>query len=659
MRWRLRFLFLGLMAVGVAWIHLLNYVRLGRTPLDYPVRVLAVMWGGALFIGLLLDLLAGLHLRPFFAALARLRGGQELQSGEAATAAIRAIRFPERAAAVLMLVSLGMIVLHRVVQYGGDLVGMLGSPEQRGLLLSSATRDLVHALLIALLLFTFSRRLLRAGVAQLGLWQVPDERQFPIGLRLALIVVAMGVFNISLFVSAPEAVPVYRLIWIYLPPVVLTGLIAYLMATDIGRDLVAIAGRLRMLAAGIRPTLFDRFAVTDRDEVGELVAAINVMQDRAERELQQLERDLAAARAIQTGMLPRDWRLPPGWQLTAHLHPAREVGGDFYDLIDLGDGRFGLGVGDAAGKGLPAALLMASAVSLLRSQAPLHERPDQVLAAVNRLMCPRLLPMAFVTLAYAVVDTRRHTVRVACAGHFPPLLGGQELPILSALPLGVDPDAEYAEQVCALQPGSSLLLYSDGLLEGVGPDGYRLHARWRQVVGGAGGRADELARRLIEPVRPRIEQGALEDDVTLLLLVAPAESQFEIPSQDGAELEAAERAARFARDYGPAERADDVASAVGEACLNAIAHGNGFAADRPVRVSLRAGPDWLEAAVTDSGPLFTPPERPPDMAQQMAGEGPFQGWGFHLIRAMADEVRIVPTESGKQVTMRFGGSAGV
>ena len=659
MRWRLRWLFVGLMAMGVAWIHLMNYVRLGRTLDSYPLRVMVTNWGGAFLIGLLLDGLAGFYLRPFFSSLQRLGANLSVQPDQARAAAIRAIRFPERAASLLLGVSAAMILVHRAVLYQGRLVTMLLSPALRTGLLSSMARDMVLALLLALLLFTFSRRVLRPGVEAFGLRAVPDEGRFPVGLRQALVVLVMGLFNITLFMSMPENIPAQRLIWVYLPPVLLTGIVAYLVAADIGHALHAIAGRLRMLAAGMRPAIFLRFAVTELDEVGELVAAINTMQDRAEREVRELERDMEAARSIQTGMLPRSLGLPPGWQLTASLHPAREVGGDFYDLIDLGAGRFGLAVGDAVGKGLPAALLMASTVSLIRCHAPAHESPGAVLAAVNRMLCASVPPMTFVTALYMVVDTARQELRVASAGHFPPMTGSRELELPPALPLGIEPDLTYAEQVWRLAPGEPVLLYSDGLIEGAGPDSHAAISRWVDMLAGPRKTADELVDCLMKPFRPGVQEGSLHDDVTVLALIPPATLAFELPSRDGAELEAAERAARFAQECGPAHRSADVATAVGEACLNAIAHGNRFQADLPVRIRLSAGPDWLEATVADDGQAFALPERLPDLTEQILGEAPIRGWGIHLIRSVADAVAVEPLPSGKQVRMQFGGVSGV
>jgi len=301
------------------------------------------------------------------------------------------------------------------------------------------------------------------------------------------------------------------------------------------------------------------------------------------------------------GMLPRAWRLPPGWQLETALHPAWEVGGDFFDVIDLGDSRIGITVGDAVGKGMPAALLMTSAVSLLRSHAPLHDGSCATLAAVNQFICGHLPLTAFITCAYAVVDTRRRGVRWASAGHLPPVAGGEDLAVLPALPLGVEPGARFSEQMRPLRPGEPLLFYTDGLIEGrTFPGGVRSPG-WTDVLWVPTEPARELIGRLVAPLLPQVAQSALEDDVKALVIVPPAELQFDLPSREGEELAAAARAADFARRHGPIGRADDVATAVGEACLNALSHDNRLRAEARVSVRLTA---------------------------QMASDGPLRGWGM-------------------------------
>lgn len=657
-RWQLRRLILWLVVAGVLWIHLVNYLQLGQTPLTWAresPQDLVALWVGALAMGLLLDALAGLYLRSFFATLARLEAGRPVPPAHAEAAAVRAIDFPARASLALLGLAAGLtLVFHTVDDAAvGGLWHILLDPAQRGDQLETMLQEMTAALILAVLLFTFSQRLLQRAVANFGLRQIPAGRKLPVGVRFFLIVLTQAVMYTSLFTQS--GAPNQRMVWLYIVLGLLSGLVGYLVAMDAGQDLHAIAQRLRVLAAGVRPDLFHRLAVTGRDEVGELLAAINVLQDRVEDEFRAISRDLQAARSIQTEMLPRDWQPPPGWDLAVRLTPAQEVGGDFYDLISLGEGRFGVAVGDAAGKGLPAALLMASTVSLLRSHAPLHDRPGAVLAAVNRLLCSSLPPMTFVTAAYAVVDTGRREVTIASAGHLPPIIGGREAEPISSLPLGVEPDVHYLERTYSLGPGESFLLYSDGVVEARDQTGGLLGtSRVEELMGQSGATAGALLEGLVAAVAQHVDGSrSLADDMTVLVLVPPTELRLELPSRHGSELIAAAETARFVRTHGPADRADDAATAVGEACLNAILHGNGLGAEQPVVVHLLAGPGWLEATVTDNGPIFSPPEQPPVLQEQMEGDGPIGGWGLHVIRAMADAMRIEPLDQGKQVCLRF------
>lgn len=187
MRWRLRSLFLALMAFGVGWIYLLNYVRPGRTLDHYTLSIHAATLGGALLVGLLLDAGAGYYLRPFFRAWNRLQACEALPQAAAEDAARLAMRFPEQSAILLTALSAVMTPLHRMVQYRDNLAVFLLPSAERTLLYSSMARDMMLALLLGLLLLTFSRRVLRPAVAAFGLRQIPDAHRFPIGARLALL----------------------------------------------------------------------------------------------------------------------------------------------------------------------------------------------------------------------------------------------------------------------------------------------------------------------------------------------------------------------------------------------------------------------------------------------------------------------------------------
>lgn len=189
----------------------------------------------------------------------------------------------------------------------------------------------------------------------------------------------------------------------------------------------------------------------------------------------QLTQELQVARTIQKGLFPREYPQIPGFSLAARCQPANETGGDFYDFIGLQDGRLGVVIADVAGKGVPAAVLMADARSILRAEARDGHGPARVLEWVNRWMYNDTRADSFVTLLYAVLDPHERRLCLANAGHLLPMLyrppsdGVREVEIYG-LPLGLTPDATYEEIALDLQPGDTLLLYTDGVVEALSPD---------------------------------------------------------------------------------------------------------------------------------------------------------------------------------------------
>jgi serine phosphatase RsbU (regulator of sigma subunit) len=183
---------------------------------------------------------------------------------------------------------------------------------------------------------------------------------------------------------------------------------------------------------------------------------------------QRIGHEMRVARLIQHTLLPKQTPQMPGWQILGHYQPAREVGGDFYDLIELRNGRLGVVIGDATGKGVPAALVMAAARGIVRATALQMVSPGAVLQRANEFLLPTMPPGMFVTCLYAVVDPLDGSVIFANAGHNLPCLTGEggvfEMQA-RGMPLGLMPDMEYEENFAAIQPGESVLFYSDGLVE--------------------------------------------------------------------------------------------------------------------------------------------------------------------------------------------------
>jgi serine phosphatase RsbU (regulator of sigma subunit) len=202
--------------------------------------------------------------------------------------------------------------------------------------------------------------------------------------------------------------------------------------------------------------------------VGQLVARQQAQARRRER----LDQQLRVAQLIQHRFLPKAPPDLPGWQLAACYRPALTVGGDFYDFIPLPGGRVLVVVGDVTDKGVPAALVMASAHAMLRSAGPRLISPGAVLAAVNDMLCQDTPEHMFVTCLALVLEPGAGYVTFANAGHDVPYARtGEGVAELRAkgVPLGLLPGTSYEEKTFTFQPGQFGLLHSDGLAEAHGP----------------------------------------------------------------------------------------------------------------------------------------------------------------------------------------------
>ncbi|HEY6711738.1 MAG TPA: SpoIIE family protein phosphatase, partial [Rubrobacter sp.] len=211
-----------------------------------------------------------------------------------------------------------------------------------------------------------------------------------------------------------------------------------------------------------------------RDEEGQPLYWLGVQYDvteqkREAQERERIEQELRIARLIQQTLLPKTLPELSGYDVAAYYQPAREVGGDFYDLFELEGGRLGLVVGDVTDKGIPAALVMATTRTMLRVSAQRLFPPAEVLKRTNEALVPDIPPNMFITCLYAILDTESGRLVYANAGHDPPYLrhNGSDVEELRArgMPLGLMPGMEYEEKEITLERGESVLFYSDGLVE--------------------------------------------------------------------------------------------------------------------------------------------------------------------------------------------------
>jgi serine phosphatase RsbU (regulator of sigma subunit)/predicted ester cyclase len=263
------------------------------------------------------------------------------------------------------------------------------------------------------------------------------------------------------------------------------------------------------------------------EEWSEGSGSAEVAQAHLEQEVRKRERveyDLRVARSIQQASLPKEVPELEGWQISPYYQPAREVGGDFYDFHLLPEGRLGLVVGDATGKGVPAALVMATTCGMLRLAAQSHSSPSQMLQGVNEVLFPNIPPNMFVTCFYAILDPHSGRLSYANAGHDLPYLhrnGEAEELRARGMPLGLMSKMSYEEKESTLHVGEAALLYSDGLVEAHDPEGEMFgFPRLRALLAKHSAEEERLVGDLLmEELYSFVGEGwEQEDDITLLTL---------------------------------------------------------------------------------------------------------------------------------------------
>jgi phosphoserine phosphatase RsbU/P len=201
-----------------------------------------------------------------------------------------------------------------------------------------------------------------------------------------------------------------------------------------------------------------------------------VRSDMAERELQ--EQELNRAREIQQALLPKELPWIDGFEIAGIWEPARTVGGDYFDVIRLGENKLGICIADVVGKGVPAALFMANVQATVRAYAPESVSPAELCDRVNSVVCANIAEGKFVTLFYGVLDGEEKTLRFTSAGHPRPILKNAAGTVTQldngGAVLGVFPNWKYEDSFVQLVPGDLLVLFTDGITEAARANGEQL-----------------------------------------------------------------------------------------------------------------------------------------------------------------------------------------
>ena len=298
------------------------------------------------------------------------------------------------------------------------------------------------------------------------------------------------------------------------------------MCAPIGRAGGDVLGVLqvdsRELSDGFRPDDLDVLASLAEQAARAIEQAL-AHEDRVRRE--KLRRDLDVARQVQQGMLPKQPPVIPGYDIFDFYSPARQVGGDYYDYVPLPDGRVVAVMADVSGKGVSAALVMATLSSKVALAVATESDVAEAVARINASFCSNEWEERFATVMVCVIDPSTQQATLVNAGHLPlalrhpdgrvELVGGD----LGCLPLGWEPDASYRSLQFEIQPGATLVLYTDGISEAMDVESeiYDFH-RLTAVLAGADGSAEETGRRIIADVE-RYTAGQVQTDDMCLICI--------------------------------------------------------------------------------------------------------------------------------------------
>lgn len=373
-------------------------------------------------------------------------------------------------------------------------------------------------------------------------------------------------------------------------------------------------------------------------------------QENEVRDRERIEQELHVAQLVQQQFLPAELPELGGWHVSAFYRPARTVGGDFYDVIQLADGRVMVVTGDVTDKGIPAALVMASTTALLRSAAEVTSSPSEVLRRVNDLLIPQIPMNMFVTCQVLVIDLDTGHTLFANAGHNLPYISraGQVVQLMGrGMPLGLMPGSRYEDVETTIEPNDIVLLYSDGITEqhDLAGDMFGFHRAGAIVAGAKSG--DELVDRAIGALTAFSAGVEQEDDITLVTLHRGRSSgyhdtvSFAVPSIAGGERDVMDRVSGIVEGALPPARLEDLRTAVSETAMNAIEHGNRGDESLDIEVVVRRTAESITVDVADFGRGRRGEADVPDIDLKLAGLQTPRGWGLFLVRELTDRVEEI------------------
>lgn len=372
---------------------------------------------------------------------------------------------------------------------------------------------------------------------------------------------------------------------------------------------------------------------------------------------QKLESELEVASQLQLSLLPpgscSDPRLGR-WGLAAHLHPARQVGGDLYDYFFIGDQQLMFALGDVSDKGVPAALFMVRVRTLLRLLGRTVHDPARLLVELNDSLCDDNDAGMFVTLVCGIVNLHTGSMSLASAGHEAPMLmsAGENARLEEwngGGALGLWKGQEFEKHQLQLEPGQTIALYTDGVTEAQSEadELFGTERLLEESVPAPDESASDLLQQLLASLERFVGQREPFDDVAMLLLQRPAEVSTGHTLTDAAELDTLQESLQTSLRAWDccAETIHDLQLIAEELALNSLGHGG--EGQLTLEVSWRMLDGSVEVRFSDNGVAFDPLEAGPKQNEEEAG-----GWGIPLVRALSDHLSYRREDDRNVVTVQ-------
>ena len=377
-----------------------------------------------------------------------------------------------------------------------------------------------------------------------------------------------------------------------------------------------------------------------------------------------LQSELDVASSMQQSILPKRFPHNEHYELFGSMEPARNVGGDFFDVIRLEEGRLGVAIADVSDKGVPAALFMMSSRTLLKGAAVGCDDPAEAVTVVNDQLQDGNESNMFVTLFYAVFDPATGLVRYANGGHNPPLIvhrdgSSTELPLTGGVALGVAPGFEYSAAEVTLKPGEALFFYTDGVSEAENIDEEEYGMDRLQAIFADAPVVN--ARRTNDAVFASVREFAGDrsqfDDITCLTLLRKDKDSYEAVFRFAASHDELQKAEDRINELGERHNWSEellfkVKLVVEEVGLNVINYGYEGDASREIEIRFRGSGGGLTIDIIDEAPAFDPlTEAPAPDTDAGIGERPVGGLGVFLVKEMMDEVSYAREDNRNRLTM--------